>query len=87
VARDGPAGLADQLRSRGSDGDVHLVGGPRAIRAFQELGALDRLEILVLPVLLGAGVPLSPRPAPPLRLLSPGEIFPDGTARLGYAVA
>jgi hypothetical protein len=52
-------------------------------------GALDRLEILVLPILLGAGVPLSPRPAPPLplRLLSPGQVFPDGTAGLVYAVA
>jgi dihydrofolate reductase len=88
-ARGGPAGLVDQLRSRGSDRDVHLVGGPRTIRAFQELGALDRLEIVVLPVLLGDGTPLSPRQAPalPLRLLSAGRIFPDGTAELIYAVA
>ena len=89
TARGGPAGLVDQLRSRGSDRDVHLVGGPRTIRAFHELGALDRLEILVLPVLLGDGIPLSPRQAPalPLRLLSAGRIFPDGTAELVYAVA
>jgi len=40
---------------RGSDGDVHLVGGPRTIRAFYELGALDRLEIVILPILLGSG--------------------------------
>jgi dihydrofolate reductase len=68
---DGPAALAEQLRTRGSDGDVHLVGGPRTIRAFHEIGALDRLELVVLPILLGDGVPLSPRLAPsvPLRLL------------------
>ena len=88
VARGGPAGLAEQLRSRGSDGDVHLVGGPRTIRAFQEVGALDRLEILVLPVLLGDGIPLSPGQAPPLplRLRGSDRIFPDGTAELVYAV-
>ena len=65
------------------------MGGPRTIRAFQELGAIDRLEILVLPVLLGDGIPLSPRQAPalPLRLLRAGRIFPDGTAELAYAVA
>ena len=41
VAHSGPAGLAGQLRSRRSGRDVHLVGGPRTIRAFQQLGALD----------------------------------------------
>jgi dihydrofolate reductase len=87
VAKDGPAGLAGQLRSRGSSGDVHLVGGPRTIRAFQEIGALDRLEIVVLPVLLGDGIPLSPPGAPPvpLRLLRADRAFPDGSAELVYA--
>jgi hypothetical protein len=42
AAQDGPDALVKQLRSRGSDGDVHLVGGLRTIRAFHEPGALDR---------------------------------------------
>lgn len=86
VAQGGPAGLASQLRSRGSDSDVHLVGGPQTIRAFQELGALDRLDILVLPILLGGGIPLSPHGAPPvsMRLLRADRTFPDGTAELVY---
>jgi len=86
VAQGGPAGLLDQLRSRGSDRDVHLVGGPRTIRAFCELGALDRLEIVVLPILLGHGVPLSPPGAPQLglRLLGADRIFPDGATELVY---
>ena len=84
---DGPAALAEQLRARGSGGDVHLVGGPRTIRAFHEVGALDRLELVVLPILLGDGVPLSPRSAQavPLRLLRADRIFPDGSAELVYA--
>lgn len=86
VAQGGPAGLVDQLRSRGSDGDVHLVGGPQAIRAFCELGALDRLEIVVLPILLGGSVPLSPPGAPQLglRLLEADRIFPDGSVEHVY---
>jgi len=91
VAQGGPAGLLEQLRSRGSDGDVHLVGGPRTIQAFRDLGALDRLELVVLPILLGAGVPLSPastNPAGteplPLRLDSTRR-FPDGSVELAYA--
>jgi dihydrofolate reductase len=83
----GPADLARQLRSRPSGGDVHLVGGPRTIRAFHEAGELDRLEIVVLPMLLGHGIPLSPpgAPAMPLRLLRADRTFPDGSAELSYA--
>jgi dihydrofolate reductase len=85
-SRGGVAGLVGQLRSRGSDRDVHLVGGVRTIRAFHEAGALDRLEIVVLPVLLGEGVPLSPAGAPPvpLNLLRSGRRFPDGSVELVY---
>jgi len=85
----GPADLLDQLRSRPSGGDVHLVGGPRTIRAFQEIGALDRLELVLLPILLGQGVPLSPQGAPPvpLSLLRADRTFPDGSVELVYTPA
>jgi dihydrofolate reductase len=87
VASVGPAALVERLRSRGSDGDVHLVGGPRTIRAFHELGALDRVEVVVLPILLGDGTPLSPAGSPPvpLRLLRGDRTFPDGATELVYA--
>jgi dihydrofolate reductase len=86
VSAGGPAELARRLRSRGSDKDVHLVGGPRTIRAFQQIGELDRLEIVVLPILLGDGIPLSPPGAGsvPLRLLRADRTFPDGSAELVY---
>ena len=87
TAEGGPAGLLERLRNRGSDRDVHLVGGVRTIRAFHQLGALDRLELVILPVLLADGVPLSPPGAPrmPLRLLRAERTFPDGSAELVYA--
>jgi dihydrofolate reductase len=86
VSEGGPAGLLEQLRSRGSDGDVHLVGGPATIQAFRDLGALDRLELVVLPVLLGAGVPLSPAGTGPVPLrLDSTRRFPDGSVELAYA--
>jgi dihydrofolate reductase len=85
----GPAGLIRQLRGRRSGGDVHLVGGPRTIQAFHQQGALDTLDVVVLPILLGDGVPLWPRGAPPtsLRLLREPGIFPDGSAELSYSTA
>jgi len=87
VVPDGPAALVERLRSRGSDRDVHLVGGPRTIRAFYELGALDRLEVVVLPILLGAGTPLSPAGSAPMpvRRLPGDRTFADGAVELVYA--
>ena len=89
TARQGPADLLGQLRSRPSGGDVHLVGGPRTIRAFSDLGALDRLELVVLPMLLGEGLPLSLQGASPvpLTLLRAERTFPDGSAELVYMPA
>jgi len=51
------------------------------------MGELDRLEIVVLPILLGDGIPLSPREAAPapLPLLRAERTFPDGSAELVYA--
>lgn len=85
----GPAGLVRQLRSRGSDGDVHLVGGPRTIQAFHEQGALDSLEVVVLPLLLGEGVRLWPHGTQPptLQSLREPRIFPDGSVELSYSTA
>jgi len=89
VSRGGPQELAGQLLARESGGDVHLVGGPRTIQAFRQAGALDRLELVVLPILLGDGVPLSPpgTTALPLRLLQADRVFPDGSAELVYTPA
>jgi dihydrofolate reductase len=66
---------------------VHLIGGVRTIRAFHEVGALDRLELVLLPILLGQGESLSPpgAPAMPLRLLRADRTFPDGSVELVYA--
>jgi dihydrofolate reductase len=50
----GPEQIAEQLR----DDDVHLLGGPKTIQAFLGIGAIDRLGIVVLPVLLERGIPL-----------------------------
>ncbi len=61
----------------------------RRYGAFLEIGELDRLEIVVLPVLLGDGIPLSPAGAPavPLRLVRADRTFADGSAELVYAPA
>lgn len=84
----GAAGLLDQLRSARLKGDVHLLGGPQTLRALHQIGGIDRLEVLVLPILLGEGQPLFPLGTArmPLRLESQ-RTFPDGTVELAYGKA
>jgi dihydrofolate reductase len=67
---------------------VHLVGGPRTVQAICQQKALDSLDIVVLPILLGDGIPLWPRGTPPpaLRLRRKPRIFPDGSAELSYSM-
>jgi len=80
--------LLERIHRDGVSGDVHLVGGPRTIQAFRELGALDRLEVVVLPILLGDGVPLSPTGSTPTRLAPPSNrTLPGGSVELAYALA
>jgi hypothetical protein len=63
------------------------VGGPKTIQAFQALGALDTLEIILLPILLGGGIPLTMPGSPnlSLRLLGDRRAFPDGSVELVYS--
>ena len=58
ASKGGPAGLLRQLREAGLARDAQLLGGTRTIQTFLEIGAIDRLGLCVLPVLLGEGIPL-----------------------------
>jgi dihydrofolate reductase len=60
VTDDDPARLLEKVRAANKGGDVHLVGGPTTIETYRALGALNRLELVVLPLLLGDGLRLTP---------------------------
>ena len=51
--------LVEEVRAL-DDGDVWMIGGGRLQMAFMERGALDEIEIYVIPYLLGGGIPLFP---------------------------
>lgn len=88
VAESSPSGLLDRLRAAELTRDAFLLGGQRTLQAFLSLGAVDRLGLFVLPILLGDGVPLSPPGAERLPLRLEGHrIFPDGTAEHVYSPA
>ena len=87
VLSDSPEELLELMRGTGFPGDVHLVGGPQTIDAFRSLGALSRLEVVVLPILLREGLPLSPGGGSPFHLtLESQRAFDDGAIELAYAM-
>jgi dihydrofolate reductase len=89
IVTDGdPARLLEKLRTANRGGDVHLVGGPRTIETFRALGALDRLELVVLPLFLGDGMRLTPSLSPETELVIERErSLPGGSVEIVYACA
>ena len=51
--------LITELRAS-DDGDVWMLGGGQLQMAFLERGALDEIEIYIIPELIGGGKPLFP---------------------------
>lgn len=66
LIRDGVAFVTDLRNDRGPDEagkDVILFGGGELFRSLVEAGLVDRVEVGLVPVLLGGGIPLLPSPA------------------------
>ena len=58
VTRHGtPRELLGDLRARGAKGRIWLLGGGNLARQFMDDGLLDTLEIGIIPVIIGSGVP------------------------------
>lgn len=80
------AELVKRLRETAS-GDVWVIGGSSVQQQFLEAGGLDRIEVHVIPLLLGDGVPLWPRTNGRRRLtLRAATPLAGGMVRLEYAI-
>jgi dihydrofolate reductase len=87
VTESDPAQLLERLRAANRGGDVHLVGGPRTIETFRAMGALDTLELVVLPILLGGGMRLTDSISPDATLAFQRErALPGGSVEIVYAM-
>ena len=85
VVDDDPVRLLEQIRGANRGGDVHLVGGPRTIETFRRLGALDKLGLIVLPLLLGGGMQLTPFVSTEIGLrLEIERVLPGGAVEIVY---
>jgi dihydrofolate reductase len=85
VIESNPERLLEKLREANRGRDVHLVGGPRTIETFRALGALDKLGLIVLPLMLGGGMQLTPAFDPEAELTLESErVLPGGSVELVY---
>ena len=86
IVNDDPASLVTDLKSRGG-GDIWLFGGGALFRTLNNAGLVDSVEVAVIPVLLGAGIPVVPA-GPFIELvLGDHKVLPkSGIVVLSYAV-
>jgi dihydrofolate reductase len=67
--------------------DIWLFGGGLLFRSLAEAGCVDRVEVAVMPVLLGGGIPLLPPLANRVKLkLTAHKKYKTGIVALEYAV-
>jgi len=85
VVSEDPATVAKNLREKPGK-DIWLFGGGELFRTFLEAGPVDTVEVSIVPVLLGAGIPLLPPPAPQTKLKLIGhKVYKTGIVSLEYA--
>ena len=87
ITSEPPADVVRRLRAQPGK-DIWLFGGGELFRSLLEAGEVDTVEVAVVPVLLGAGVPLLPGVDRRRRLaLERHRVFPkSGIALLEYRV-
>jgi dihydrofolate reductase len=65
--------------------DIWLFGGGQLFRAISEAGLVDTVELGVIPVLLGGGIPLYPPPSSQRKLtLTNHKVYSTGIVSLKY---
>jgi dihydrofolate reductase len=87
IVRDVSAATVADIRSRAVK-DIWLFGGGSLFRSFLDADLVETVEVAVIPVLLGGGIPLIPDPAPQTKLALTGHrVFGTGIVLLEYAVS
>lgn len=67
--------------------DIWLFGGGQLFASLLAAGLVDRIEIAIMPVILGRGIPLVATVAPTARLLlRSSDVHPSGIVSLAYDI-
>lgn len=87
VVAENSSEVVASLRAESGEGEIWLFGGGNLFSSLLAAGQVDQVEITIVPVLLGDGVPVaaSGLPLTSLRLLDTHR-YPSGMVTLSYAV-
>lgn len=86
IVNDDPGAVVAALKAKPGK-DIWLFGGGSLFRSLLDAGLVDSVEIAVMPVLLGAGVPLLPPGAATKLVLTDHKLLPaSGILMVSYSV-
>jgi dihydrofolate reductase len=86
IVRDDPREIVSKLKMK-TGRDVWLFGGGVLFRLLLDAGLVDTVEVAVIPVLLGSGIPLLPPGATTTLILSDHRVLPaSGIVALSYSL-
>jgi dihydrofolate reductase len=66
--------------------DIWLMGGGVLFRSLLDAGLVDAIDVVVMPVLLGSGVPLLPEGRRQTLHLENSKTLPSGILQLSYTI-
>ena len=86
VVNDDPGKVVAALKAKRGR-DIWLYGGGELFRSLLDAGLVDTVEVAVIPVLLGAGIPLLPPGTATKLVLADTKVLPaSGIVALAYTV-
>lgn len=86
IVNDDPRHIVPALKAKAGR-DIWLFGGGVLFRSLLDAGLVDSVELAVVPVLLGAGIPVLPPGSPAKLVLGDQKRLPaSGIVALSYAV-
>jgi dihydrofolate reductase len=86
IIRDGVAEAVASIKAEMGK-DVWLMGGSILARSLIDAGLVDRVEVTVIPAMLGGGVPLVPAVQRSLLHLEECRPYPSGIVSLKYSIS
>jgi hypothetical protein len=86
ILNDDPGKIVAALKAK-PGGDIWLFGGGALFRTLLDAGLVDTVEVAVMPVILGVGIPLLPPGASTTLVLADQKTLPrSGIVALSYSI-
>ena len=83
---DGPDEALRLAREAAGERNIYVAGGAAIVRQYLRSGAIDELNLHIIPMFLGGGTPMFDGSEEFVEVAARGEVDEDGVAHLRYTV-